>query len=106
MPVELTGNITEQLIIAFRNMNRLEVFKSNGVIVCVKMGWIAVDIPVEWQITEAECRGTSTFYQEHQPLSYYDIALNGRVVLHMFRQLLGTSLNGEFKPYIFYGTPL
>ena len=67
-------------------MDKLQTFRNyEGNIICIKIGWIAVDIPAENRVVKAEIRGTSTRYVNDKPVSYYDIALNGRCVLHIFR---------------------
>lgn len=38
----------------------LQVFRRRNKVVCVKAGWIAVDIPYEWKIHQVELRGIST----------------------------------------------
>ena len=57
----------------------VQYFRKNGYIICVKVGWIAVDIPRHWKIKKAECVGFSSQSRS----SYYDIALNGVVCLHI-----------------------
>ena len=80
----------------------LQTFRNEkGIIICVKHGWIAVDIPAEMKITEAEVRGTSTRNLTCGTFSYYDIALNGRCVLHVMRCSFGTINGGEICPYFF-----
>ena len=80
----------------------LQTFKNEeGIIICVKCGWIAVDIPAEMKITEAECMGTSTRYLECNLFSYYDIALNGRCILHIFRRSFGTVSGFDIQPFFF-----
>ena len=84
------------------NDMELQTFKNEeGVIICVKCGWIAVDVPVIMNITEAEIRGTSTRYLEEEPFSYYDIALNGRCILHALRRSFGTISGYNIQPFFF-----
>jgi len=83
----------------------LQIFRnSEGYIICVKFGWVAVDIPAWNCVTDAECRGTSSFGE----FSYYDIALNGEVVLHIYRSnhTHGGLMPGDFRPYFFEKYPL
>lgn len=85
----------------------LQAFKNEeSIIICVKCGWIAVDIPAEMNITEAEIRGTSTRYLEGNPFSYYDIALNGRCILHILRRSFETISGCEIQPFFFDEYPL
>ena len=80
----------------------LQTFKNKeGIIICVKCGWIAVDISDEMNITDAEYRGTSTRYLKDNPFSYYDIALNGKCILHVLRRTFGTISGCDFKPFFF-----
>ena len=72
-----------------------------GIIICVKCGWIAVDISAEMNITDAEYRGTSTRYIEDNPFSYYDIALNGICSLHVLRRSLDTISGCNILPFFF-----
>lgn len=76
-----------------------QTMKKGGIIQCVRMGYIIVDIPKEWKIKDAEVRGFST----HKQNSYYDIALNGNVLLHIFRWNLG---NTTQEPFFFEEYPL
>ena len=81
---------------------KLQTFKNEeGIIICVKCGWIAVDIPAELKITEAEYRGTSTRYMEDNAFSYHDIALNGRCILHILRRSFGTISGCYIQPFFF-----
>lgn len=76
-----------------------QALKKRGIIRCVRLGYIIVDIPTRWKIKEAEVRGFST----HKQNSYYDIALNGKVLLHIFRWNLG---NISQEPFFFEEYPL
>ena len=85
----------------------LQTFRNKeGIIICVKCGWIAVDIPAEMNITEVGYRGTSTRNLTCGTFSYYDIALNGRCVLHVMRCPFGTINGGEICPFFFDEYPL
>lgn len=85
----------------------LQTFKNEeGIIICVKCGWIAVDIPTEMNITEVEYRGTSTRYIEGNAFSYYDIALNSRRILHILRRSFGTISGYDIQPFFFDEYPL
>ena len=89
-----------------KNM-KLQTFKNEeGIIICVKCGRIAVDIPAVMKITDAEYRGTSTRYLEGNPFSYYDIALNGKCILHVLRFSLGTISGCDIQPFFFDKYPL
>ncbi len=80
----------------------LQTFKNEeGIIICVKCGWIAVDIPAMMNITDAEYRGTSTRYLKDNPFSYYDIALNGICILHILRCSLDTISGCNIQPFFF-----
>ena len=80
----------------------LQTFKNEeSIIICVKCGWIAVDIPAEMNITDAEYRGTSTRYLKDNPFSYYDIALNGKCILHVLRRSFGTISGCDIQPFFF-----
>ena len=80
----------------------LQTFKNeNGIIICVKCGLIAVDIPAEMNITQAEIIGKSLRGLEGNQSSYYDIALNGRCILHIFRRSWGTISGYEVQPFFF-----
>ena len=80
----------------------LQTFKNEGgIIICVKCGWIAVDIPAVMNITDAEYRGMSTRYLEGNPFSYYDIALNGKCILHVLRRSFGTISGCNILPFFF-----
>lgn len=83
----------------------VQVFKKRGFVRCVKCGWIAVDIPAVMKVTEASQVGISTRYVNEVPLSYYDIALNGRVKLHILRSTLGVPPQGELQPYFWEEYP-
>ena len=89
------------------NDMELQTFKNEkGVIICVKCGWIAVDIPAEMNITEAEYRGTRTRYLEGNPFSYYDVALNGRCLLHVLRCSFDATTLCNLNPYFLEEYPL
>ena len=78
----------------------LQTFRNeDGFIICVKMGWIAVDVWADAKFTTAECVGYSTNHDSGKPLSYYDIALNGEVKLHILHWTFGESLPAAFMPY-------
>ena len=77
----------------------VQCFRKNGIIICVKLGWIAVDIPRHWKIRKAEYIGFSSQYSS----SYYDILLNGTYHLHVFRDSLPLAM--PFKPYFFEQYP-
>lgn len=79
---------------------KVQCFRKNGYIVCIKVGYIAVDIPRHWKVKKAECRGFSS----QGDSSYYDIALNDMNYLHIFRDSLPLAL--PFKPYFFNQYPL
>ena len=76
-----------------------QTMKKRGYIRCVRIGYIIVDIPKEWKIKEAEVGGHSL----RNGRSYYDIALNGRVLLHIYRCSFG---KGMLTPFFFEEYPL
>ena len=76
-----------------------QTMKKRGYIRCVRIGYIIVDIPKEWKIKEAEVRGHSL----RNGRSYYDIALNGQVLLHIYRCGFGKSM---LTPFFFEEYPL
>jgi len=75
---------------------KIQCFRRKGVVICVKVGFIAVDIPFELNVKDVEYRGTSTRGSH----SYYDIAMDGRCLLHILR----ASLNGKmtYPPAYFF----
>lgn len=50
----------------------VQYFRKNGYIICVKVGWLAVDIPSHWKVKKAEYRGFSSCEKG----SYYDIRIS------------------------------
>jgi hypothetical protein len=85
-------------------LDGLQVFKNKTKnIICLKFGWIAVDIPEWWNITEAKPRGIST----RGYLSYYDIELNGETILHIYRcnHEPGGLLPNDFRPFYWERNP-
>lgn len=76
-----------------------QTMKKHGYIRCIRIGYIIVDIPKEWKVKEAEVRGHSM----RNGRSYYDIALNGQVLLHIYRCSFG---KGMLTPYFFEEYPL
>ena len=84
--------------------DKLQLFRKKGKIICIKCGWIAVDIPTTWRVKSVEIRGTSTHYINNEPVSYYDIAINGLVLLHIYRANLGNKVG--VKPYFYEYLPL
>ena len=78
----------------------LQVFRNEkGIIVCIKCGWIAVDVPEQFGIMEAELRGTSTKTFYGNSSSYYDIALDGNRLLHIHRKTYKEMYSGNFIPF-------
>jgi len=78
----------------------LQVFRNEkGIIICIKCGWIAVDVPEQLGILEAELRGTSTKTLYGIQCSYYDIALDGNCLLHIHRRTYSGMTFGNFTPY-------
>lgn len=63
----------------------LQVFRRRNKVVCVKAGWIAVDIPYEWKIHQVELRGISTASEDQGGGCYWDIALDGMCILHIMK---------------------
>lgn len=61
----------------------IQVFRRRGIIICVKVGWIAVDIPYQLKIRKAEVRGIGN--HSYGNSCYYDIALNGLCFLHILK---------------------
>lgn len=85
--------------------DKLQLFRKKGKIVCIKCGWIAVDIPTTWHVKSAKIVGTSTQYINNEPVSYYDIAINGLVLLHIYRTNLSNS-DSVTQPYFCEYFPL
>ena len=78
----------------------VQCFRKNGYIVCVKVGYIAVDIPRHWKVREVEYVG----FSNHERSVYYDIALNGNVCLHIYKNSI--PFTDDFKPFFFDKYPL
>lgn len=79
---------------------KLQVFRNDdGIIVCIKCGWIAVDVPEKLGIMEAEVRGTSHKSFNGIPFSFYDIALDGDCLLHVFRMAYSETMPYGLTPY-------
>lgn len=76
-----------------------QALKKRGIVQCVRLGYIIVDIPKEWKIKDAVVKGFSA----HKQNSYYDIALNGNVLLHIFRWNLRHTTQ---EPFFFEEYPL
>lgn len=70
----------------------VQTFRKNGHIVCIKCGWAAVDIPSIMKARKAERVGFSTRYFGETPISYHDIAIDGRVRLHIIRKYFNGDL--------------
>ena len=64
----------------------VQTFRKNGHIVCIKCGLVAVNIPSIMKARKAERVGFSTRYFGETPVSYHDIAIDGRVILHIIRK--------------------
>jgi len=80
----------------------LQTFREeNGLIICIKYGFIAVDIPIHKEVKKAEVVGVSS----QGDISYYDIALDGKVSLHIFRMAWHNVMASEIKPYYFEDYP-
>ena len=59
----------------------------NGVITHVIVGYIAAQIPAEWQVRKAKIVGISTRHNnDGEEQSYYDVALDDRNVVHIWKQ--------------------
>ena len=81
----------------------VQCFRRDGVIICVKVGYIAADIPTEWHVRKAELVGTSLKgLGGTEDSTYYDIALDGRDRLHIMKDFRG----GDFRPFFFEEYPI
>lgn len=81
----------------------LQTFRDeSGLIICVKYGFIAVDIPVTKEVKEAKIVGISS----QGNISYYDIELDGEISLHIFRMAPNYVMASNIKPYYFEKYPL
>lgn len=81
----------------------LQTFREeSGLVICVKMGYIAVDIPIQDEVKEVKIVGTSS----KNEVSYYDVELDGEVRLHIFRWASRHIFISEVEPYYFEKYPL
>lgn len=83
--------------------DRLQTFRGeSGFIICVKYGFIAVDISINKEVKNAKIVGISS----RGNISYYDIELDGEMSLHIFRMAPNYVMASDIEPYYFEKYPL